>query len=147
MENTLCGVIYTSGSDFLIKYINNTALAFLERKTSELLQQPLKNVFPQKLIQQTIERNTPEVQIQFTLCGVDVIGNIIPLSISNNTPGICLMFEKSSNILEYEAMIQREYKRKSFIHDIPFMILLEKIQNYLRRSTKPSVLQPAIQLY
>ena len=136
LENTLCGVIYTSGSDFLIKYINNTALAFLERKTSELLQQPLKNVFPQKLIQQTIERNTPEVQIQFTLCGVDVIGNIIPLSISNNTPGICLMFEKSSNILEYEAMIQREYKRKKFHTRYSFYDIIGKDTELLKTIDK-----------
>lgn len=113
LENTTCGVIYTD-SDMVISYVNKTAFDILRCYRDSILQKPLTSILPQKLIDRLQRSGEQETNIQLTLFETDVIGNIFPLKIGSNVPRICFMFEKASSILESEAMIRQESKRKNF---------------------------------
>lgn len=114
LENTTCGVIFTNGIKPIISYVNKTALDILRQRKRDLLQKPLKDILPINTTEQLLSKNETRNHTQLTICNIDVVCNIVQLKIQNDAPSICLMFEKTSNILEYEAMIRRESKRKNF---------------------------------
>lgn len=113
LESTTCGVISTD-ADLTISYANKTALDTLCCQRDRIMQKPLTSILPAKLIARLKNTSESENNVQLTIFGIDVIGNIFSLKIGGDAPGICFMFEKASRILEYETMIRQESKRKSF---------------------------------
>lgn len=113
LESTTCGVIYTD-SNMTITYVNKTAFDILHCYRDSVLQKPLTDILPSKIIERLQRSGGQESNIQLTIFDTDVIGNIFPLKIGSSFPRICFMFEKASSILESEAMIRQESKRKNF---------------------------------
>ncbi|MCK1995147.1 hypothetical protein GW626_18730 [Peribacillus muralis] len=124
LENNISGVISASGPMATINYINKTALNILRLQWEDLYQKPLSEFVAPELAKHVLNNSgVPLTEIQFNLCGVDVIGNIVPFELQDQKKSICLLFENTSRILKYETMIQQEVKRKSFsthytFHDI-----------------------------
>ena len=124
LENNISGVISVSGPMAKISYINKTALKILRLQWEDLYQKPLSNFISPQLAKRVLNNSgVPETEIQFSLCGVDVIGNIVPFELQNQKKSVCLLFENVSRILKYETLIQQEAKRKNFsthyaFHDI-----------------------------
>ena len=114
LENSMCGAILLSGPSAKISYANRTALNMLRRSLNDLLQRPIQEFVPSKISRHILSHEEAETDLQFTLCGVDVIGNIIRLQSQDGHPRICLLFENTSHILRYGTMIQQEIRRKSF---------------------------------
>ena len=117
LESTTCGVIYTD-SNMTITYVNKTAFDILHCYRDSVLQKPLTDILPSKIIERLQRSGGQESNIQLTIFDTDVIGNIFPLKIGSSFPRICFMFEKASSILESEAMIRQESKRKIFFHTL-----------------------------
>lgn len=113
LESTTCGVIYTD-SNMTITYVNKTAFDILHCYRDSVLQKPLTDILPSKIIERLQRSGGQESNIQLTIFDTDVIGNIFPLKIGSSFPRICFMFEKASSILESETMIRQESKRKNF---------------------------------
>lgn len=114
LENATCGVIYLMRDALTLNYVNRTALEMLQYKREDFFRLPIRDMFPQRVLDQLLDSNLPKSEIQFSLCGVEVIGNIVSLQMQLGTPGVCLLFEKVSNVIESEAKIQRERKRQNF---------------------------------
>ena len=114
LENATCGVIYVIRETLSVSYVNQTALEMLQYERKEFFQTPIQKLFPQWILDLLSDYNYSKSEIQFTLCGVEMIGNIVPLQMQLGTPGVCFLFEKVSNVIESEAKIQRERKRQSF---------------------------------
>lgn len=114
LENTLCGVISAAGENAQITYVNNTALAMLKKKQAYFLYKPLESFIPQQTVSRALKQNEPEENIQLSLLGVDVIGNILPLQLPGAPKNILFLFENTARILEYETMIRRKIKQERF---------------------------------
>ena len=114
LENTMCGAIYMTGPNAEISYVNQTALTLLHKTTKDLYQRPIHDFVPKRISNHIQLQNDSENDLQFNLCGIDVIGNIITLPQKENAARKCLLFENTSHILKYETMIRQEIKRKSF---------------------------------
>lgn len=114
LENAMCGAIYTTGPDARISYVNQTALNMLHKKHEDLLLKPLKQFMPAQMFRTLSEHSVPENDIPYSLCGVDVIGNVIFLQLQDDSQNICLLFENASKILKYESTIRKEMKKKNF---------------------------------
>lgn len=110
----MCGAILLSGPSANISYANKTALTMLRRKLKDILQRPIQEFVPAKISRHILQQEESEKDLQFNLCGVDVIGNVIKLQPQDGNSRMCLLFENTSHILRYETMIQQEIKRKSF---------------------------------
>lgn len=142
LENTTCGVIYITGATGnvpAISYVNQTALELLDISLDELTGKSLDQLFPGKVLQLILNGNEPERDLQFALCGTDVIGNIISLHGRDDIPGSCILFEKVSQIFSQEAKIQREVKRKSFGTRYTFRNIIGKspaLQNAIRKAKR-----------
>lgn len=101
-----------------LNYVNHTALEMLQYKREDFFRLPIRDMFPQRVLDQLLDSNLPKSEIQFSLCGVEVIGNIVSLQMQLGTPGVCLLFEKVSNVIESEAKIQRGAKASEFWHAV-----------------------------
>lgn len=83
-----------------ITYVNKTAFDILHCYRDSVLQKPLTDILPSKIIERLQRSGGQESNIQLTIFDTDVIGNIFPLKIGSSFPRICFMFEKASSILE-----------------------------------------------
>lgn len=136
LENTTCGVIYASDANTTISYINKTTLDLLRCKRNELVQKPLTTILSGKTLERILTEQEPLLDMQFTLCGKDVIGNIVPLKIKNNTLSVCIMFDNESRILECGTLIQQESKRKKFSAHYSFDNIIGNSQELLKTIDK-----------
>ena len=113
LENAMCGALYLTGDAGTISYVNQTALTMLQRREEQLLGKSICDFVPRQVSNQFLLQHESAHDLQFHLCGVDVISNIIP--IPGQEKGCrCLLFENTSRILQYETMIRQELKRRSF---------------------------------
>ena len=78
LESTTCGVIYTD-SNMTITYVNKTAFDILHCYRDSVLQKPLTDILPSKIIERLQRSGGQESNIQLTIFDTDVIGNIFPL--------------------------------------------------------------------
>ena len=108
IENAMCGAIYLSGPEGYVSYVNQTALTMLQRSREDLVGRKIAELVPKQISGLLQESRAND--LQFHLCGVDVIGNLIELPENCR----CLLFENTARILQYETMIRREQKRKNF---------------------------------
>ena len=60
------------------------------------------------------EIDGPAGGVIFSLCGVDIIANIVPIEAVERTKNICILFEKTDNILKRESLIRQGLRRRSF---------------------------------
>lgn len=79
LENATCGVIYLMRDALTLNYVNRTALEMLQYKREDFFRLPIRDMFPQRVLDQLLDSNLPKSKIQFSLCGVEVIGNIVSL--------------------------------------------------------------------
>lgn len=114
LENTTCGVVYALADTGRISYVNKTALDILHLSKENLIQKPFESLVPAMILSQITEQRKPENNIQLSIFGTDIIGNIIPLQIQKGSLAICLLFEKASRILDAEVMIRKKIRRKNF---------------------------------
>ena len=114
LDNASCGAIDISGTPPTVKFINKTALEILNRKDRDFLLKPLNQSFPEAIYNLLLHCYDPVSNVQFSLCGVDIIANIVPAELNGNTRSICLLFEKTDYILKRETIIRQSLRRKRF---------------------------------
>ena len=114
LDNASCGAIYFSGTSPVVSFINQTALNILRRKSGDFIRQPLARNFPKNIQEMILGCYEPVNNVQFSLCGVDIIANIVPIEAVERTKNICILFEKTDNILKRESLIRQGLRRRSF---------------------------------
>lgn len=114
LENSICGAIYASGPEMKISYVNQTALSMLQKKREDLLLKPLNNFIPDEMAGMLSRYPESGNERTFSLCGTDVIGNLVALQTQDDVPNLCLLFENASRVIKYESLIRKEMKKKNF---------------------------------
>lgn len=142
LENTTCGVVYLTGETPTVTYVNRTALDLLKRQREDFFSIPTEKLFPKQVLDMLIGGGEAEKDTQFTLFGIELIGNMIPLEIEPGVPGVCLLFERVSKIIESEAKIRQEIKRKNFGTRYSFNTIIgnsEKLKNAIAQAKRFAV--------
>ncbi len=113
LSGTINGIISTS-YDGTISYANKSALSILKTVQDKLYGRSINDLLPRDIVDRVLTDGRQENNIALWFNNVNIMGNLIPLKIGDVIRGVCLNFENTSKILEFEAIIRQEIKRKSF---------------------------------
>lgn len=114
LDSVSCGAIHISGNDPTVRYINRTALSILRRKNEDFMHRPLTQFFPKQVYESIRNCYEPIYDISFSLCGVEIIANIVPMDSTLSNKDVCLFFEKTTTIFEKESAIRQSSRRQKF---------------------------------
>lgn len=136
LENAMCGAVCLSYPDLNVIYANQTAAGMLRCRPQDLLQKNIRDLISKNFYKTVSEGQDASEVSQFDFYGVDVVGNVVQLKLKGAISRLCILFENTSNILEYETIIRQEIKRKSFETHYTFKDILGQ-----SRQIKEAVMQ------
>ncbi|MHC1759938.1 MAG: sigma-54 interaction domain-containing protein [Negativicutes bacterium] len=113
LSGAMNGVISTS-NDGTMSYANKSALRILKTSEDKLYGRSINELLPRDIVERVFADGRQESNIALWFNNVNIMGNLIPLKIGDVIRGVCLNFEDTSKILEFETIIRQEIKRKSF---------------------------------
>lgn len=114
LDSVSCGAIHISGNEPTIRYINRTALSILRRKNGDFMHRPLTQCFPKHVCELIRNCYEPTYDVSFSLCGMEVIANIVPMDSTLSNKDVYLLFEKTASIFEKESAIRQSLRRQKF---------------------------------
>lgn len=124
LENVTSGVIGIQKSTHRVSFVNQTALNMLNQSNRVLMKKTMEQILPELICKQVVSLEKPENEVQFSICGVDVIGNICPIPLPDGSEVVFFFFENISRVLKHETMIRRKFRRDQFYSRYQFEDIL-----------------------